>query len=722
MTTKLTRILAGAAALMLHAGLAVPAAAQVPEACLQPKLSKEIQRFCDQLMFADVPHYLVVRLADNGAVRSIRQIETVTGREIVNSYPHGLKFSIPDEVNDSELRIRTEELEGILTGRPTPAGTPPTLGEGRRRPARDRRPRGTTLGTDMPVFGRGLAIGWNSSTGPTSGQCLNYTIAQPGGNVEQASFSSQNAASSTSEQLKVSATVNVAFDFLEASDTFSFSDTWQSSTNSSNQYFNLYSLYTLNSTVPSTNPLNDQGKELQDDETFDTLCGTAYLASMPVGILVTISIDYGSSSESTTTEISNQFSLSFGLDSLTAAVDTAKKSEDSTSYFTVTMTKYGGGADASNALLKAFNASDQGQPSFYVLCQQGDAQGCSKFVSSMGQGAAAALAAFHKQVDALSGATTVDLSFLQPFPSGVAGATIPGAVTAHVPVDQISDVLRPYKARLEDYVSLANQLATLVNRVKLLSGLLTKVPSFNPGTVLDLKASYLDRLQQIYSSDRKTVLKNLKTCLEASSDTVESDCQPIIANQAKNVYDYYDKSAPTADFFAQQNTLALQYTATEVFGGPGVNIPPGALDVIYIDKLPSFSAAPGLAAIAGEAALVSFYDRPIPFGSAGLTSTNASVRILALEPGQPLSTSSVSKKARNNADQSQPFTWWTLDIIPHEGGDLIGVFARTNSTFVTTDCTPTFTRPCAIDYFGPATQSVDSTQTVENGPIVGLFD
>ena len=338
----------------------------------------------------------------------------------------------------------------------------------------------------------------------------------------------------------------------------------------------------------------------------------------------------------------------------------------------------------------------------------------------MGQGGADALAAFHKQVDALSGATKLDLSFLQPFPSGVAGATIPGAVTAHVPVDQISDVLRPYKAELEDYVSLSNQLATLVNRVKLLTGLLTKVPSFNPGTVLDLK-SYLNRLQQIYSQDRKSVLKDLKTCLEASSDTVASDCQPIIENRAKNVFDYYDKSAPTGDFFAQQNTLALQYTAIEEFGGPGINIPPGALDVIYIDKLPSFSSAPALAAIAGEAALVSFYDRPIPVGSAGLTNTNASVRILALEPGQPLSTSSVSKKVRANQDQPQPFNFWSLDVIPNAGGNTILTFERTGSTFITTDCLPTFTRPCAIDYFGPATHDVPSTDSVENRPIVGLF-
>ena len=42
MTTKLTRILTGAVSLsMLHAGLAAPAAAHVPEECLQPKLSQE---------------------------------------------------------------------------------------------------------------------------------------------------------------------------------------------------------------------------------------------------------------------------------------------------------------------------------------------------------------------------------------------------------------------------------------------------------------------------------------------------------------------------------------------------------------------------------------------------------------------------------------------------------------------------------------------------------
>ena len=178
------------------------------------------------------------------AARSTTSIVTWRGRavpegrsqlsfptKVISSNPHEIKFADPDQLDDDELRIRTEELEAFLEGRPKPAP-----------------PRRACAG-----YATGLAIGWNNSTGPTPGQCLNYTIAPPSNNVEQASFSSQSAASSTSEQINVSAAVNVAFDFLTANDTFSFSDHWQSSTNSSNQYFNIYSLYTLNSTVPSSN-------------------------------------------------------------------------------------------------------------------------------------------------------------------------------------------------------------------------------------------------------------------------------------------------------------------------------------------------------------------------------------------------------------------------------------------------------------------------------------
>jgi hypothetical protein len=86
MKTKLTRILLGLAALMLHAGMAAAAETQLPKECQQPHLSQEVQRFCDQLQFADVPHYHVVRYAPGGAVRSVHLIDTETGRALVTSY------------------------------------------------------------------------------------------------------------------------------------------------------------------------------------------------------------------------------------------------------------------------------------------------------------------------------------------------------------------------------------------------------------------------------------------------------------------------------------------------------------------------------------------------------------------------------------------------------------------------------------------------------------
>jgi hypothetical protein len=240
MKTKRTWILVGIAALVLHAGMAAATETQVPEECLEPHLSLEVQRFCDQLRFADVPHYHVVRYASNGAVCSVHMIDTETGRALVTSYPYGIKFAIVDDLtpgeSDREVRVRTEELKGALVGTPTPAESAP------------------------PSFATGLPIGWNGSTGSTPGQCFNYTITTPSNNVQQASFSSQSTAGSSAEQIRASASVSLALDIFQANDDFSFSDQWQSSTNSNNQYYNLFSLFTLNTTVSPDDPLTEQGK------------------------------------------------------------------------------------------------------------------------------------------------------------------------------------------------------------------------------------------------------------------------------------------------------------------------------------------------------------------------------------------------------------------------------------------------------------------------------
>ena len=696
MKTKLTRILLGIAALVVHAGMAAAAETQLPKECQQPRLSKEVQRFCDQLQFADVPHYHVVRYAPTGAVRSVHLIDTKTGRALVTSYPYGIKFAILDELtpgeSDREVRVRTRELEGALKGRPTPAGqTPPS-------------PAG---------FATGLPIGWNSSTGPTSGQCLNYTIATPSNNVEQASFSSESAAHSTAQQVNVSATVSLSFDAFQASDSFSFSDQWQSSTNSTSQYYNFYSLYTLNTTVPMNDPLTDQGKAHIDpvtkapDDSFNTLCGSDYLASVPVGMVATMSLNYGSTSKSAETSITNELNLSFGLDSVSTAVSTSNKQTDSSSYFTFSMIHYGGGTGASHDLNTAFAMVNSAGDAFYALCARGDAAACTQFASNMGTGAAAALASFNTLVAGLSGATNPDLSFLQTFPHAVAGVSRE-SVTTPIPLNQASnEVLNLYKAQLEDYVALVNQISTLRNRVRSLEGLFDDEPDLNPALILDI-VSYLNILDDTYTDGRRKLLKDLGNCLAATSDNVTSVCKSIIENKVKNAFEYYGPDGPSNDFFAQQNTLALQYTSlTQAQGGPPV---PG--DVIYINELPSFAAIGG-APIAGEAGFVNFVDRPFP--TPGGQIITPGFEVLALEPDEPLSTNSVSTKVRNDPTKPSPFTLWIFELFD----DTILFHNTPGATFSSTSCTPTFARPCAINYLVPATAA--PRLTVEHRQIVDLF-
>ena len=143
--------------------------------------------------------------------------------------------------------------------------------------------------------------------GATPGQCFNYTIATPSNNTQQVSFSSQNAASSTAAQIKVSATVKTSVDLFSAKDMFSFSDQWQRSSFSSNQYYSFYSLYTLDSTVDPRHPLSAQGAGA--GASFGVLCGSQYMAAVPVSMVATISINYGSSSQSTQTKIANSFKV-----------------------------------------------------------------------------------------------------------------------------------------------------------------------------------------------------------------------------------------------------------------------------------------------------------------------------------------------------------------------------------------------------------------------------
>ena len=484
-------------------------------------------------------------------------------------------------------------------------------------------------------------------------------------------------------------------DGFSGNNKFSLSDQWQSSTNSNNQYFNFFVLYNLNNVIDGNNPLNNLGQGAGDS--FDTTCGSLYLASVPAGMVATISIAYGSSSESTQETIEDQFTFSTGLDSINTAVSAASSDTDSSFYFMFNLTSYGGGTAASKALNNAYAAENSSKEAYYALCAQGDAAGCTQFTSSMGSGGSEALSDVEEQVQTLSSQANPDLAFLAIFPDGVAGADTQQMAVLDIPDSSADDVLTDYQTPLGRNATLLNEIGTLLNRAGQLRQLLQRTAAFNPTQLLDL-VSYLEPLENIYGADRQALLMNLQTCLAASTSNVASVCADIESTESETAFDWYAAGGENPNLLAQQNTLALQYTGLD-----------GAtpLDLIYIDQLPPFTAAGSNIPIAGEAGFVGFQDRPPPVGNPA-----AYVDILTLEPGEPLSTANVSSKVRSNPANPSPFTLWNINAFAG-----LALESIPGSFFTSNACTPIFAAPCAIDYsVGPS-----GALGVQNVQIEDLF-
>ncbi len=648
--------------------------ARTPNLCQRSGLSRRTQLFCDQQRFADVPLFNTVRLTANGTVRSIRLIETATGRVVYAGYPYGIAFAAPDP-RDRELRMKPEDLERFLDGRPSSGSS-----------KRGRHAAAPPVAQAAPTgFATGLPIGWNPSTGITPGQCLNYTINTPSNNVEQASFSSQSAASSTSAQINLSATVSGGVDGFKASDTFSYSDQYQSSSNSTSQYYNFYSLYTLDSAVPSSDPLTAQGQDAVDN--FSTLCGSEYLSSLTVGMVATISINYGSTSSSTQTDISNSLSASEGLESISTAVSTANSATNSSSYFTFSMNSYGGGSAATTDLNSAFAQTNPSGEAYYASCAAGNTGDCTTFSGNMGTAASNALSSLNDLVSGLDGASNPDLSFFQTFPNGVAGADTTAPVTVPIPVTT-SDLLEPYATQLSTYLTLLNEIATLNNRTVTLQAKVAE-PNFDPTSFLDVQSSLEELEDGAYDPDRSTLLSNLENCLSATESNVTSVCAPIINNTIANAYEWYDTGGENPNFFARENTIALQYTGLLTYNN-GSSWPQ---DVVYIPQLPSWSDLNEFFLIGNQAALVGFADAA--YINAGATETGASLAFLPLDPNADLS--QLTSKVFTTQGTQPPGLWF--------GYINGGPSPATNDADqplewlgTTETCAPSFAFPCPIGY------------------------
>jgi hypothetical protein len=660
---------------------------------------------CDPARFDGLPHYAMVRM-NGGMITSIHLFRTEDGEEIVTSHPYGSARAVVTE-DTRELCMRPDRLERFVD-RIEERGT--------RFVRRSPGTRDPVAGAPAPDYNTGLLIGWNPSTGATTGECYNFTTETPADNVGSLNFSSENAVQHTTDQTNVSATVGGAFGAFSASASFAYTDKWQASANTGSAYFNISSVWRLNSTVDPNNPLTAQGQDAGDQ--FATLCGTGYMTSVLGGMVATVAVTYGSSSATASSDIDAKFKASFGLDSLKAAVDVSKDTTDSSSYFSVRLFHQGGGAKAGALLTSRFGATSSDGDAYVEECTNGDVDACELFTSNMAQGAIDAGAAFNAL--AQNPAPGANLNFFALFPNGIAG--VDGDLQTAV-ARSTSDILAPYEDQLEQYLTLVNQIATLGNRATHLNGLVQD--GYNP-QMLDLNG-FLGRLIDStegavsYATSRAILLEDLGGCLNATSTNVEDVCSPIIngGETLASAYDFYDAEHgypectngdhKEACWFLQQNTIALQYAA--IFNAvDDFELP---MDVLYVDVLPPFSD-PVAAPIGGEAAFVAFADRPWVEVDPTKVEMRPNISILPLTNDTDLSNIYTSVTYRKNAPTL--FYWYgILDTIWYEQS---GVGA---TRWTTAQCQPSFQDPCPIgfEWDDPPTREAVLQQTAN--PLPDLF-
>lgn len=684
---------------------------------------------CDPARYEGDSFFAKVRLNGDG-IASMHLLRTEDGKEVGTSYPYGSARAIVTE-DTRELCMRSKRLDRFVDrierrqrllawlerGRQL---LPPLPGAREDRtgaidPAAD----ATTTPLD------GLELGWLPSAGHTTGQCFNFTVDPLPAYVGKVAFDSENTASSVAGQTNVSATISGGFGAFKASGSFSYSDQWQASANSGSVYFNSTLIYEMNTVYAS---LSQDGVQYQNAGEFATKCGLEFISTVPAGMLVTLEVAYGSSSEETSQKIAAKLSASDLGVSLHAAASVKSEAKSTASYLDVNFYSHGGGPGVFKALAAAFAAADPSGSIYLADCEEGNADACGTFATTLGTDLSAAAGPLANLAGNVPTAT--DLGLFALFPNGVAGVD---ATMSTIPVPGITgdDLLKPYEDQLEQFLALLNEISTLDARATRLWKLLGGQPgpnTYNPEQ-LDLYGyleSMIDDTEGAvsYATSRAILLDDLGACLNASSTNVEEVCSPIIhgGGTLESAYEWYDAehgypactdgdaAAKKACWFLQQNTIALQYAASFEVDTAGE----WAQDVLYVDELPPFNGPDNIPDIAGDAALVTFADRPFYYFDKEETTTNVS--ILALTKDTDLSEVYSSVQP----DQTSAFEWfgiWLNGDWYAQSGDHYG--RRTKWTTVT--CNPTFESPCPIgfEWSYPASKQVDLLQTTN--PIPDMF-
>jgi len=547
------------------------------------------------------------------------------------------------------------------------------------------------------TYQTGLPLGANPSTGliPTSANCFNSTTTLDNG-ISQLSFSSTGSASSIAGQTNISASISgsisVASGSVTANDVFTYGNNYATSQTSGNFFFTAYQIYTANNTFYS---LSQAGLNAQTTNEFSTDCGSVFVSSVPVGMLITGQASYSASTVAAATSIANSFTGSASgsvgsLANFSAAVSSAysNSSQNTGSSYTFwyTTTVIGGGEGAQAIFT---NAMATNAVPYLASCSSGTISACDSFVTSANAAATTALTVFENCFETTpanqsgsngcpsSTATDVNggnYSGMATFPNGVAGVQTTkivdnqslSALIAADSAPQYTDLMSSYTAQLKNYLNIYNQIATLYNRAMYLGnnninyiiGKINKSNSydgysqtFNPTPIIDISGSYFSPLLDQYGGDLNLIINNLTSCTGASSANVSTACQPIVQAYNQGVtsaYGWYgttlNGNSVSNNNFALQNTIALQYSGTAT--NSGGTFP---LDVVWVQALPTAtlgetanSLPSGTTNPAGLPGLIAFADQPYTWNVSPTPGPNYNSPFLQLFPLSPGSNATIS--------------------------------------------------------------------------------
>ena len=434
----------------------------------------------------------------------------------------------------------------------------------------------------------GLGLGFSETLGYVGAQSVCYNANTTFNNPQdRLSFSSQESGNSVTSATNITASVDLAFGLFKATNDFSYSSNYKSTANSGHILYTAGSVYTANSALDS---LTDYGKQAFQAGAFEDQCGTDFISSMQVGMLIAGDLRWSTSTTDANQTIADKLKASYTFVDLSAGVNVANSMTESNSEFIFSLQVQGGGASASNMVTQAYvNSLDLRNQ---CLAKK-DTAACSAFTAALEKASADALGAFKTKLES---GDFADLNFLQPFPYGVMGITELTSLK-HIPVSKIlsgsvvpAPYLSSYAPALKKGNILLNQLSTLRNRADFLYAKLynkdTRTDLFNPRPMRDLANDYISPVSADFSKIRSHLIQTMEDCMQSDSTNVDTNCQKLNSETGKGevdgVFSYIQTNGLSVNPSTLFNTIALQYTG--LFTKGGTSIP---LDFIYTTSIGS---------------------------------------------------------------------------------------------------------------------------------------